>query len=209
MIVRDDGGGSAWSVILCRKTTPRHSQHRRASHQPAAGYMLPSAIVWMDRFPRQTASRREGAACPTRYDSCAFSFLLYVVYSFVFLRVSLGSHFSYCVGVEAREGYVAPRTPTEEAVAEIFSELLRVPKISLRDSFFDIGGHSLLAAQLISRLQKMFKIELPLSAVFESPSVAGMSMLVDSLRKQSSAQAADSGSDEKLRRRLMISLTRC
>src|SRR5581483_9502604 len=57
--------------------------------------------------------------------------------------------------------YVAPRTPTEEVLANIWAEVLRRDRISAEDNFFDIGGHSLLATQVISRLRRMLSIELP------------------------------------------------
>src|SRR5258708_20663887 len=70
--------------------------------------------------------------------------------------------------------YVAPRTATEQAIAEIWAEVLRrdKAKLSVEDNFFDLGGHSLLATQVISRVRRALNIELPLRTLFESPTVA-------------------------------------
>jgi acyl carrier protein len=76
------------------------------------------------------------------------------------------------------KAYVAPRTPTEEVVANIWAEVLRRDKISIEDNFFDLGGHSLLATQVISRIREQFHIELPMKVLFEQPTVTGLSEAV-------------------------------
>src|SRR5262249_26761780 len=67
---------------------------------------------------------------------------------------------------------IAPRTPIEEIVAVVWSDVLGLERIGLRDNFFDLGGHSLLAMQIISRAEEAFQIKLPLRTLFESPTVA-------------------------------------
>ncbi|MEA5621861.1 condensation domain-containing protein [Nostoc sp. UHCC 0251] len=64
------------------------------------------------------------------------------------------------------------RTPIEEVLAGIWTEILGRECIGNNDNFFDLGGHSLLATQVISRLRDVFKIEIPLSYLFESPTIA-------------------------------------
>ena len=77
--------------------------------------------------------------------------------------------------------YIAPRTATEEKIAEIWAEVLRRDKsqISVDDNFFDLGGHSLLATQVISRVRRILNLELPLRTLFESPSVARLAAEAD------------------------------
>jgi amino acid adenylation domain-containing protein len=74
----------------------------------------------------------------------------------------------------ATKFYVAPKTATEEALAKIWSEVLRRDHISADDNFFDLGGHSLLATQVVSRIREQFLIDLPIRALFESPTVCGL-----------------------------------
>ncbi|HSD45774.1 MAG TPA: amino acid adenylation domain-containing protein, partial [Pyrinomonadaceae bacterium] len=72
-----------------------------------------------------------------------------------------------------------PRTPTEELLTNIWAEILRLRRARLHDNFFDLGGHSLLATQVISRVRETFKVELPLRALFENPTIAGLAQTVD------------------------------
>ena len=62
--------------------------------------------------------------------------------------------------------YVVPESETEKTLAGIWSELLNIATVSRYDNFFEIGGHSLLAVQLISKINKTFKLELALAVLF-------------------------------------------
>jgi amino acid adenylation domain-containing protein len=75
--------------------------------------------------------------------------------------------------------HVAPRTPAEETVARLWSELLGVERVGVHDNFFDLGGHSLLTTQLASRLRDAFQLEVPLQAFFEEPTVAGLAQSIE------------------------------
>jgi amino acid adenylation domain-containing protein len=84
-----------------------------------------------------------------------------------------------------REG---PRGPVEELLAGIWSDLLGLRQVEREDSFFDLGGHSLLATQVVSRVRAAFRVELPLRALFEAPTLAG-------LAREIAALAGASGGD--------------
>ena len=66
---------------------------------------------------------------------------------------------------------MAPRTPVEELLAGIWAELFGLERVGAADDFFDLGGHSLLAVRLMARIEHVFGLKLPISALFEAPTV--------------------------------------
>jgi amino acid adenylation domain-containing protein len=79
----------------------------------------------------------------------------------------------------AAAAFVAPRTPTEEAVAEIWSEVLGTGPIGVEHGFFDVGGHSLAATQVVSRLRSRFQVELPLHTLFQAKTIAAIAAVIE------------------------------
>ena len=77
--------------------------------------------------------------------------------------------------------YQAPRTTTEELLSELWASVLRVSRVGLNDNFFALGGHSLVAIQLVSRIREAFGVELPLRELFESRNVAELAHVIDDL----------------------------
>ncbi|WP_338868536.1 non-ribosomal peptide synthase/polyketide synthase [Myxococcus stipitatus] len=86
-------------------------------------------------------------------------------------------------------GFIAPRNPTEATLTALFSEVLRVPRVGALDDFFALGGHSLLATQVLFRIRTAFGVELPLRALFESPSVALLAERIQSATRGASFTA--------------------
>ena len=80
-------------------------------------------------------------------------------------------------------GNTPPRTPDEELLCHIFGEVLSVDRVGIHDSFFDLGGHSLIAMQLLSRIHATFGIDLPARAFFDSPTVAQLATQLGAFEK--------------------------
>ena len=113
-------------------------------------YALPSTIVRLEELPRTANGKLDMKALP---------------------RPGV-------VRADLRTRYVAPRTPTEEALAAIWLELLPIDQVGADDDFFDLGGHSLLAVKMLARLHDVFGIELFLTTVFERPTLAALAEAV-------------------------------
>lgn len=101
---------------------------------------------------------------------------------------------------ELDSAFVAPRTPVERKLAEFWKELLGVERIGVDDSFFDLGGHSLTAVRLFRMIRKEFALDLPISVLFEAPTIAACAALIgvddtapETMAAGTSAPAADSG----------------
>ncbi|MGB6563263.1 MAG: condensation domain-containing protein, partial [Candidatus Binataceae bacterium] len=84
---------------------------------------------------------------------------------------------------ELEKGFVAPRTPEEELVAEIWAQVLGLERVGIYDDFFELGGHSLLATQAVSRIREAFAVEIPLRRLFEVPTVGGLAASIDAARR--------------------------
>jgi amino acid adenylation domain-containing protein len=86
--------------------------------------------------------------------------------------------------VEAEEGQQGARTGIEEVLVKLWSKVLGCAQVGIHDTFFELGGHSLLATQLLARVRAMLGVELPVRAVFETPTVAAFARRVEqALRK--------------------------
>ncbi|HEY7767282.1 amino acid adenylation domain-containing protein, partial [Longimicrobium sp.] len=81
------------------------------------------------------------------------------------------------------DGYVAPRTPTEEVLAGMWAAMLRLERVGVEESFFELGGHSLLATRVVSRIREVFAVEVPLRALFDAPTVAEMARAIEEIRR--------------------------
>lgn len=76
------------------------------------------------------------------------------------------------------DGYAAPRTPMEQQLAGILEELLGIERVGVYDSFFELGGFSMLATRLVTRVQEAFGVQLAVRDVFESPTVDELARLI-------------------------------
>ena len=123
---------------------------RKYLKQKLPEYMIPSTLVLLDELPLTPSGKVDRRALPDPDQD----------------RPELGNL------------YQAPRTPIEGTLAAIWGEVLKLDQIGIHDNFFDLGGHSLLATQVISRLHDMLGLEIPLRALFESPTIEQMSAAI-------------------------------
>jgi aspartate racemase len=98
-------------------------------------------------------------------------------------------------GQGSQAGRTEPRTPTERTLAELWHELLGGTPPDIHANFFHLGGHSLLATQLCSRIAAVFRVNLPLSTIFESPTIATLATAL------AQAQSLEAGQPECIRQR--------
>jgi amino acid adenylation domain-containing protein len=92
-------------------------------------------------------------------------------------------------GADRRE-YTPPVSDAEQRLAKLWSELLGLPRVGLKDHFFDAGGHSLLATRLISRIRDLWNVEIPLRTVFEMPVLCDLARYLDAAEWIAGARAA-------------------
>ena len=86
--------------------------------------------------------------------------------------------------LDSSKEFVAPRTPLEETLAQIWKEILGIARVGIYDNFFELGGHSLLATQVVSRIRKTLKVDLPLRTIFDSPTIAELATNVESMSQE-------------------------
>ncbi|HEV2707207.1 MAG TPA: amino acid adenylation domain-containing protein, partial [Pyrinomonadaceae bacterium] len=154
VVVREDEAGDKRLVGYVATNEGEHisaPELRQRLQKKLPEYMIPSAFVMLEKLPQTASGKVNRPALPAPE----------------LRRDALA------------ESFVAPRTPIEELLARIWSEVLKVERIGIEDDFFALGGHSLLATQLISRVRESFAVDLPLRALFECPTVAGLAQRVE------------------------------
>lgn len=118
---------------------------RRFLQQSLPDYMLPAHFVFLAALPLTPNGKIDRRALPT-------------------------PHYTR----STTDRFVAPRTPVEQQLSVIWTEVLGIAPISVDDQFLDLGGHSLLATQIISRIRNVLHVELPLRCLFEAATIAGL-----------------------------------
>jgi amino acid adenylation domain-containing protein len=139
----------AYIVPTCRPA-PTVSAFRRILSAKLPNYMIPSAFVCLEGLPLSPNGKLDRRALPDP-ERC---------------RPNLDTPF------------IAPRTSVETELAQIWAKVLSVEQVGIHDRFFDVGGHSLNATQVVSQVIKQFQIEVPLQSLFESPTVAEMAAVI-------------------------------
>jgi natural product biosynthesis luciferase-like monooxygenase protein/amino acid adenylation domain-containing protein len=129
---------------------------RRHLSEKLPEYMMPSAFVVLPDLPRTPNGKIDRRSLPAPDYSAS----------------------------DGEDLSVPPRTPVEEAVVGIWTEVLGIGQLGIDDNFFAIGGHSLLATQTVSRIREIFRVELPMRVLFERPTVRSLvEYLEDAIRE--------------------------
>ncbi|HVF89348.1 MAG TPA: amino acid adenylation domain-containing protein, partial [Blastocatellia bacterium] len=118
------------------------------------GFMIPSFFSFLDSMPMTPNGKVDRSALPTPQMSRP----------------------------EQETSYASAMTPTEHVLVGIWTEILGVDQVGVNDNFFELGGHSLLLTQVTSRVRETFQADLPLRALFEAPTIAGLARGIEKLR---------------------------
>jgi surfactin family lipopeptide synthetase C len=162
VIVREDEPGNKYLVayLLSKENAPTLGAQgivpllRQFLKNKLPDYMIPTAFVFLEEFPLTPNGKINRHALPAP-DTFQRNLEL---------------------------DFVAPRTSTEQELATIWAEVLRLKQVGIYDNFFELGGHSLLATQVVSRLREAFSMDFPLRYLFENPRIADLAQKVTSLQ---------------------------
>ena len=165
VVDRPDGDGQSRLVayvVLSRDITWTADEIRRVARTLLPEFMVPSALVVMESLPKTPNGKIDRKALPEPMSPSA----------------------------PQEGGDTARRTPTEELVTEIWAEVLGVERPGLHENFFEIGGHSLRAIQVVSRVRDALGLEVPLRGTFERPTIAEFAVWLNELMIASDTPAS-------------------
>jgi amino acid adenylation domain-containing protein len=137
-------------VVPAGEPKPSTSELQSYLRRKLPDYMVPSAFVLLDELPLTTNGKLDRGRLP---------------------EPDTGRP-------QLEQAFESPRTPAEERLGKIWRELLRTDQVGLYDSFFDLGGHSLLLTQLASRIWDAFQVRLPLRVLFDAPTIEQMTLAI-------------------------------
>jgi acyl carrier protein len=137
-------------VIATGIDAPGIDELQEFARQKLAIYMIPTAIVFLDAFPLTPTGKIDRRLLPDPGTS----------------------------GPKIATPYVAPRTSIERDLAKIWAEVLSLDRVGIYEKFLELGGHSLTAMRVVSRVIQTFQIELPVKALFDTASVADMARVI-------------------------------
>jgi amino acid adenylation domain-containing protein len=153
VIVREDQPGNKQLVAYLVSNTGetiKSSELRDYLKPHLPNYMIPSVFVTIDEMPLTPNGKINRRALPQPETD----------------------------EITAATEYVAPRNPTEERVAQIWAEALKMPRVGVNDNFFELGGHSLMAIRIFTRIEKEFGQNLPLAMLFRAPTLGQFAALL-------------------------------
>ncbi|QYK69501.1 D-alanine--D-alanyl carrier protein ligase [Paenibacillus sp. S02] len=157
VLARQDGGGEkALVAYFVADRTLTVSEMRTSLAQGMPGYMIPSYFVQLERMPLTTNGKVDRKALPEPQG-----------------------------GIQTGVEYVAPRNRTESQLVKIWEKVLSYSGIGVLDNFFDLGGHSLRATTLVSKVHQELNVELPLRDVFRYSTIEEMALAISRIGEQS------------------------
>ncbi|MGZ5030095.1 MAG: non-ribosomal peptide synthetase [Methylobacter sp.] len=148
-------------LILQSDTVPALSELRDFLKSKLPEYMVPSFFVFLDELPLTPNGKLDRNALPEPDMS----------------RQVLDTDF------------IAPSSPVEQLLAEIWGNVLKVNRVGIHDNFFELGGQSLLATQVLIRVSEQLSVDIPLNALFEKPTIADLAKLIENTRARTSTVA--------------------
>ncbi|MEH1937182.1 MAG: amino acid adenylation domain-containing protein [Nostoc sp.] len=146
----EPGNKSLVAYLVAKDNPPTPSSLRKFLKTKLPDYMIPIAFVFIEAFPLTPNGKINRRALP------------------------VPDTFQRNLEVD----FVAPSTPTQQELATIWAEVLKVKQVGIHDNFFELGGHSLLATQVISRLREAFSLDFCLRYLFENPTIAELAQKV-------------------------------
>ena len=152
VIAREDVPGNKRLVayIVASDESLSTKELREFTKQKLPEYMIPSAFVALDSFPLTPNGKIDRKALPAPE------------------------------GISPEQEYVAPKTEVEQHLAQIWQDVLQIEKVGIYDNFFEMGGNSLLLVKVISKLQKLLKMELQVVELFKYPNIYYLSEYIKS-----------------------------
>jgi acyl-CoA synthetase (AMP-forming)/AMP-acid ligase II len=145
------GEDVAAAVVLRENALATEREIRELAFARLADYKVPSQVVLVDEIPKGPTGKLQ--------------------------RIGLAEK----LAAQLKGKFVAPRDPVEDALAGIWTEVLGIEPVGVCDNFFALGGDSLLATQLISRVRAAFRVELPLGTIFREPTVAEQALVIEDM----------------------------
>jgi acyl-CoA synthetase (AMP-forming)/AMP-acid ligase II len=146
------GEDVAAAVVLRPGATATSEQLRELAAARLAGFKVPRRIVIVEAIPKGPTGKLQ--------------------------RIGLAERLGVRAEAASRAPFVAPRTPIEEAVAAVWREVLKVPRVGADDSFLDLGGDSILVTLAVSRLSATLSVDLPIASALERPTLADWALAI-------------------------------
>ncbi|MDQ2957125.1 MAG: amino acid adenylation domain-containing protein [Actinomycetota bacterium] len=157
VLVRADRAGEQQLIGYLRAEPgvqpPDPAELKQQLSQWLPGYMVPAQLCWIEEFPLNASGKLDRTAL-----------------------------LSVAAEDQPTGEYLPPATPTESALAGIYAELLNRDRVAADDDFFDIGGNSLQAMQLVSRIRTRLAVDLPVTAIFLAPSPRRLAVRIEAVQ---------------------------